>query len=176
MFRQRLAWLAGMAVLGGIATFFFTLWVLGSAPQGPQELEHEDGRSRIEEGAELVRIFVYQDGEEGSPALSSVPPELVGLSSSELMAARPEWRLVSFGSHRVVVEEACTELSGGFIREVQGTIRVYEGSLDGCHRPVDTLDFDASRLSPLQRAELQAGIPYLASDDLALLLDGMQAP
>ena len=112
----------------------------------------------------------------GRTVLSPMPAELVGLSSTELADGQPQWRLLSFSEGRVVVEEHCSQLTGGFLRSEHGALAVYEGDIDGCHRKKGTIELDGGLISPLQELELELGVPFSSEAELVLLLEGIAAP
>lgn len=175
VWRRTVVWLAGVAGVGFAVTFAFTLWVIGS-PRDLVPSSESEGLSRIAPGAELAVTFVFDDGTVGPTRVTEIPAELVGLTSPELAAVRPAWKLIAFAAERVWVEEACSDLAGGFLREVEGEVVVYSGRPDGCHRRAGTVAVDLEQLPPLQRAELAVGLPFGSEAELSLLLDGMQAP
>lgn len=179
MFTRNVIFFSLACGFGFIAAFLFTMWVVGSPAVDLTERPASDigqDRLRVAPDAELIRWFLFEDGEVGGPVISSVPAELVGLSSTELADSHSYWRLVSFAPHRVVVEEHCPGLTGGFVRSEQGTLLVYAGAIDGCHRQTTTLDFDMDHVSPLHAAELARGVPFSSESELSLILEGLAAP
>lgn len=175
MFRRKLMLLGLVTIFGFAVTFVYALWVLGSPPEPPLRDTPQE-RLRISVDAELVRQFLFDDGSIGATLLSSVPYELVGLTSTELAESHPQWGIVSFAPHRVVVTEACPEPTGGFLRSENNALVIYEGTVGGCHKPVATVEIDVSRIPPLQASELAQGVPFDARDDLSVILDGVMAP
>lgn len=175
VFRRKITLLIGVASVGFVVTFVYALWILGSAA-GLDTPQPDENRMRITSTAELIRVFIFEEAGQGPSILSAVPAELVGLSSTELAEAYPHWRLVSFAPERVVVEEACSDLTGGFLRIQGDRLAVFEGSSNGCHREAGAVDIDIESISPLQSAELIRGVPFASESDLALILEGVLAP
>lgn len=164
---------------GFALAFVAALYAFGSPTANPAEHRVEESvphRLRVAPDAELVRWFLFEDGERVGPVLSPMPAGLVGLSSTELADGQPQWRLLSFSEGRVVVEEHCSQLTGGFLRSEHGALAVYEGDIDGCHRKKGTIELDGGLISPLQELELELGVPFSSEAELVLLLEGIAAP
>lgn len=176
MLRRAVISFFAVACFAFVGTFVYTMWVLGNPSRLPLQLS-EQRFTQIEQGAELVRTFVYEGELKGASLISPVINDWIGLSSTEFALENPQWRVVSFAPHRVVVEESCESPTlGGFIRLEQGQLFVFDGNMDGCHRRRGPAEVDAQQLSPFQSRELSSGIPFASEIDLSLILDGMRAP
>lgn len=175
LFRRALFSFIGLAGIAFIGTFAFALWVLGSPARMPGT-GGEARISRVEEGAELVRNFILDDGLRGATLISSIRNEWVGLSSLEFAQNNPQWRVVSFGPNRIVVEEPCDTTGGGFVRLEGDQVIVFDGNMDGCYVRRGSIELDADTFSPFHIRELESGIPFSNEVDLSIVLEGMRAP
>lgn len=134
-----------------------------------------DGMSKIEPDAEFVRTFVVEPDQYRRSIVGIVEPDWIGLTAAEFMDRFPDWELVSFSSQRIVVEERCTDLpTGGFIRLEGDAIVIFDGDPAGCHRRRETVDITPSEI--LQVGELEAGIRFIDSLELELILEGLHGP
>lgn len=131
--------------------------------------------SKIEPGAEFVRTIVVEPDQYRRSIVSLVDPAWIGLTAAEFMDRHPEWELVSFSPERIVVEERCSDVpAGGFIRLEGDTVVIFDGEPDGCHRRRGTVDIPRSEI--LQVSELEAGIRFVDSLELELILEGLHGP
>lgn len=170
-------WLFGLAGVLCMGVFAWTLSALSDFPLQRSRIDPGGAGSRLAAEAEFIRTYVFEDGSAGASFVASVLPDWVGLTPGEFSDAHPHWRVISFTSDRVVVEEPCGPMRGrGFVRTEHGRVVIYEGDMNGCYRQQSEVDADLNKIPPFQREELDAGIPYESDADLSRILDGIRAP
>lgn len=176
MLKPRVSIVFGTLLVAFFAGFGWMAWkgMSGEPREAPQEPAEQI--SRVQPGAEWVRIYLDEEARPHT-VVGSVPPEWIGLTAAEVAALLSEWRLLGFSSERIVAEIQCREYAaGGFIRLEGGRLAIYEGDPHACHRLREMRSLDVTVLTPFQRDELSAGIPFRSDEELELILDGVYGP
>lgn len=138
---------------------------------------HEDSaRAAAGPETELVLRHEWPDGRVGRIAREPLPEELIGLSSADVISARPEWRIESFDENQVVVALPCQEGEEGFLGVSSGHVAIFDGSPDGCSRLRDVTDIRLQELPSFQIPDLRRGIPFQDEAELQLILEGLRLP
>lgn len=165
----------------GVTLFLFVL-TFGYVFQQFRSLE-APGADRVpysetilSEGAELVIHFLLSDGQVAKTEIISASADLIGKGILDVQSMMPRWKIVSFSSDRLVVNEFCgeSELQGGFLRDTGGYVGIYSGDIDGCHRLVEQTAIPVDDLSDWARTSLKNGIEFRDQNDLPQLLDGLR--
>ena len=131
----------------------------------------------VSEGAETVIHYLLASGRVAKTEIGRVGSDLVGKSITEVQAARPEWRIVSFARDRIVASLPCPDVlgPGGFVRAEGGFVGIFAGDPQGCHRLLEVTEVAVDSLPEAVREQLDRGVAFHDAEDLPQVLDGLQA-
>lgn len=163
-----------LACLSFVGSF---TWILHTLQKVTPRTSPQQFISQIQANTEVVRVYVYDDGSRGTASKIPVSYKWIGLTASEFAERHPEWRIVSFSSRQVVVEEPCTLQDDiGFVRLEGDVIGIYSGDIHGCHRLEEFMAMYLDNVSPFHKMELMEGIVFRSPTERSLILEGLHAP
>lgn len=156
-----------------VLAFGLTVQKLAGTPQSHEE--EITSSTTLGEGAEAVVHFLLGDGQIAKTEIGTVSADLVGKGIVEVQTAKPEWKIISFSSERIVVSRLCPEVdeSKGFLQSAGSYVGIYAGDPEGCHRLVEMTQIPVDNLPPPVRAVLVEGVPFDDPGDLPQLMDGL---
>src|SRR5690625_3478460 len=99
MFKRSFLTIVGTLLLAFLATFLYALLLFGNLPM--QLGENNLNLSRVEKGAQIVRQFIFVNGQRGASLITSATDELIGLTAPEFVDQNPQWRVLSFTPHQI---------------------------------------------------------------------------